>query len=67
VCFPSSGPKIAPRFGPFPYGRYEVTQAEYVEKLPKGKLSTKGLGVHAPDMAGAVTLDDGTVRASRSD
>jgi poly [ADP-ribose] polymerase len=40
---------------------YEVTQAEYVEKLPKGKLSTKGLGTHVPNMASAVTLDDGTV------
>lgn len=28
---------------------YERTQAEYVEKLPKGKHSTKGIGRTEPD------------------
>ena len=35
---------------------YELKQSKYVEKLPAGKLATKGLGGTAPDPAGNVTL-----------
>ena len=36
---------------------YERTQAEYVEKLPKGKHSTKGLGRTEPDPSAAKNLN----------
>jgi poly [ADP-ribose] polymerase len=40
----------------------ELTQSDYyADKLPKGKLSTKGLGQHAPDPLGAVTIEDGLI------
>nr|XP_053644979.1 poly [ADP-ribose] polymerase 1-like [Cherax quadricarinatus] len=38
---------------------YERTQAEYVEKLPKGKHSTKGMGRNCPDPSQALVLEDG--------
>nr|XP_045597735.1 poly [ADP-ribose] polymerase 1-like isoform X1 [Procambarus clarkii] len=38
---------------------YERTRAEYVEKLPKGKHSTKGVGKTCPDPSGARILKDG--------
>lgn len=39
--------------------RYERTGAEYVEKLPTSKHSTKGLGRTCPDPKEAVKLEDG--------
>lgn len=39
--------------------RYERTAAEYVEKLPKGKHSTLGLGRTCPDPKHSITLEDG--------
>lgn len=37
---------------------YELTKAKYVEKLPSGKHSTKGLGKTAPDPKGSKKLGD---------
>lgn len=39
--------------------RYERTQAEYVEKLPPGKHSCKGVGATVPDPDEKHILDDG--------
>ncbi len=39
--------------------RYELTGAKYVEKLPAGKHSTKGLGMTAPDPASTYTTPEG--------
>lgn len=41
--------------------RYELTRSEYVERLPAGKHSTKGLGRTAPDPTAAHTTKDGVV------
>ncbi|XP_064103766.1 poly [ADP-ribose] polymerase 1-like [Macrobrachium nipponense] len=38
---------------------YERTSAEYVEKLPKGKHSTKGVGRTHPDPSETIKLEDG--------
>lgn len=40
---------------------YERTEADYIEKLPAGYHSTKGLGKTAPDPAGDRQLDGVTV------
>ena len=40
---------------------YEATKAEYVEKLPTGFHSTKGLGKTAPDPANVKEIDGSTV------
>lgn len=37
---------------------HECTQAEYVEKLPKGKHSTKGIGRTYPDPEKSKILED---------
>ena len=37
--------------------RYELTHSEYIEKLPAGKHSTKGLGRTAPNPAGNCLTD----------
>ena len=47
-------------FGLF-LSRYELTSSEYVEKLPEGKHSTKGLGRTAPDPSGNYTTKEGMV------
>lgn len=40
----------------------ELKQADYeADKLPEGKLSTKGVGKSEPDKSTWVTLDDGCV------
>ncbi|GKB93921.1 poly [ADP-ribose] polymerase 2, partial [Tanacetum coccineum] len=40
----------------------ELLNADYnADKLPQGKLSTKGVGTTAPDMSEAETLEDGVV------
>ena len=39
----------------------ELTHAQYMEKPPKGYLSTKGLGTSEPDAAGKQLIDDGVV------
>lgn len=39
--------------------RYERSQAEYVEKLPAGKHSCKGIGATCPDPEEKHVLDDG--------
>lgn len=36
---------------------YERLQADYIEKLPKGKHSTKGVGRTQPDPKGAEVID----------
>lgn len=41
--------------------RYELTQSKYVEKLPAGKHSTKGIGKTAPDPSNSYTTDEGVV------
>ncbi|KAH3844594.1 poly [ADP-ribose] polymerase 1-like [Dreissena polymorpha] len=38
---------------------YECTKAEYINKLPKGKHSCKGIGQTEPDPAGSYTTPDG--------
>lgn len=38
---------------------HEKTQAEYIEKLPPGKHSCKGLGVTHPDPEHSVVMEDG--------
>ena len=38
--------------------RYELTHSKYVDKLPAGKHSTKGLGRTAPDPDGHCLSDD---------
>jgi len=43
------------------WSRYELTSSKYVEKLPKGKHSTKGLGRTAPDPSGNYTTKEGVV------
>ena len=40
---------------------YEATKAEYIEKLPTGFHSCKGLGKTAPDPAVVKDLDGATV------
>ena len=40
---------------------YEATKAEYVEKLPTGFHSTKGLGKTAPDPASVKEIDGSVV------
>ena len=40
---------------------YEATKAEYVEKLPAGFHSTKGLGKTAPDPACVKEIEGSTV------
>lgn len=39
--------------------RYERTRADYIEKLPKGKHSCKGVGKTQPDPAAAVKTENG--------
>lgn len=39
--------------------RYERKHADYIEKLPKGKHSTKGLGRTCPDRNQTIKLEDG--------
>ncbi|KAJ6319871.1 hypothetical protein OIU78_015297 [Salix suchowensis] len=40
----------------------ELSYANYdADKLPSGKLSTKGVGKTAPDLSDAKALDDGVV------
>ena len=41
--------------------RYELTHSEYVNQLPAGKHSTKGLGRTAPDPSGQVLTKEGVV------
>ena len=41
--------------------RYELTHSKYIEKLPAGKHSTKGLGRTAPHPSGLKTLEDEVV------
>ena len=41
--------------------RYELTHSKYVEKLPAGKHSTKGLGRTAPTTDGHKTTEEGVV------
>ncbi|KAK6996034.1 Poly [ADP-ribose] polymerase 1, partial [Halocaridina rubra] len=38
---------------------YERTNADYIEKLPKGMHSTKGIGRTHPDPAQTIKLEDG--------
>lgn len=38
---------------------HECVKAEYIEKLPKGKHSTKGIGRTYPDPAKAKVIEDG--------
>ncbi|XP_062619939.1 poly [ADP-ribose] polymerase 1-like [Saccostrea cucullata] len=40
---------------------YERPHADYIDKLPKGKHSCKGLGMTCPDPKGAYTTPDGVV------
>ncbi|NP_001191521.1 poly-(ADP-ribose) polymerase I [Aplysia californica] len=40
---------------------YELTHSEFVNKLPKGKHSTKGLGRMCPDPSGTYETPDGVV------
>lgn len=40
---------------------HDLTQSFYVEKLPNGKHSTKGIGATYPDPKGSLELEDGTV------
>ncbi|XP_069116799.1 poly [ADP-ribose] polymerase 1-like [Argopecten irradians] len=40
---------------------YERFGADYINKLPKGKHSCKGVGMTCPDPTGSHTLPDGTV------
>ena len=40
-------------------GVYERTRAEFIERLPEGKLSCKGLGRTAPDPSATVTSASG--------
>lgn len=37
---------------------HECTQASYIEKLPKGKHSTKGIGKTQPDPKASKVLED---------
>ncbi len=39
--------------------RYERTQADYIERLPKGMHSTKGLGKTEPDPKEVTKIEDG--------
>ena len=41
--------------------RYELTHSKYVDKLPAGKHSTKGLGRTAPTTDGHNTTEEGVV------
>ena len=41
--------------------RYERKQADYIEKLPKGYDSTKGLGKTEPEPGSSKELDGATV------
>ena len=41
--------------------RYELTHSKYVDKLPAGKHSTKGLGRTAPTTNGHNTTEEGVV------
>lgn len=38
---------------------HECMQAQYIEKLPKGKHSTKGIGRTYPDPAKSKVVDEG--------
>lgn len=40
---------------------YELTEAEFIEKLPNGKHSVKGLGKTAPDPTKSKTIEDGVI------
>ncbi|XP_033736235.1 poly [ADP-ribose] polymerase 1-like isoform X2 [Pecten maximus] len=40
---------------------YERYGADYIDKLPKGKHSCKGIGMSCPDPAGSYVLPDGSV------
>lgn len=40
---------------------HDLQQANYIEKLPKGKHSTKGIGSTQPDPKGAYTRADGVI------
>jgi poly [ADP-ribose] polymerase len=44
---------------PFSSYRYERTAADYIEKLPRGMNSTKGLGKTEPNPEEVEVLDDG--------
>lgn len=39
--------------------RHEKTQAEYIEKLPPGKHSCKGVGATHPDPEHSTVMEDG--------
>ncbi len=41
--------------------RYELTHSKYVDNLPAGKHSTKGLGRTAPTTDGHKTTEEGVV------
>ena len=43
------------------FSRYERNAADYIEKLPKGKHSTKGVGKTAPDPNEKTTIDGAEV------
>ncbi|XP_003381097.1 poly [ADP-ribose] polymerase [Trichinella spiralis] len=45
-----------------PYGdMYELTESEFLTKLPRGKHSVKGLGMNVPNPAQVEIIDDGVV------
>ena len=46
---------------------YEARKAEYIEKLPTGFHSTKGLGKTAPDTSNVKEIDGATVVAFHID
>lgn len=41
--------------------RYELPHAKYVTDLPKGKHSTKGVGMHLPDPKDNLVTEDGVI------
>nr|CAB3477137.1 unnamed protein product [Digitaria exilis] len=59
----SQGLRIAPPEAPVALGDMnELVNADYyANNLPKGKLSTKGVGQKAPDLSESKTTDDGVV------
>uniref|UniRef100_A0ABM0MYY5 Poly [ADP-ribose] polymerase n=1 Tax=Saccoglossus kowalevskii TaxID=10224 RepID=A0ABM0MYY5_SACKO len=44
---------------------YEIPHTEYMEKAPKGKHSTKGLGTKAPDPKGDIKKDGCTISCGK--
>ena len=45
----------------FYFCRHELTAADYISSLPKGKHSTKGVGMTNPDPKDSFTCPDGTI------